>query len=130
MNTYGGRSVYLLRPPPVDGRERPKPHTKKRPRCCKRPLAVGICRLRAGLMTVHDMHPLSTDRQDCDAQEYKMHNADVLFKEDSTVDDLIDVIEVRHPSGLNIAGVQAATTDAGTIWAHLNNTSSSFSICH
>ena len=23
-----------------------------------------------------------------------MHNADVLFKEDSTVDDLIDVIEV------------------------------------
>ena len=24
-----------------------------------------------------------------------MHNADVLFKEDSTVDDLIDVIEVR-----------------------------------
>mmetsp|Transcript_6252 Transcript_6252/g.17956 ORF Transcript_6252/g.17956 Transcript_6252/m.17956 type:complete len:401 (+) Transcript_6252:365-1567(+) len=26
-------------------------------------------------------------------QEYKIHNADLLFKEDSTVDDLIDVIE-------------------------------------
>ena len=26
-------------------------------------------------------------------QEYKMHNADILFKDDSTVDDLIDVIE-------------------------------------
>ena len=30
-----------------------------------------------------------------------MHNADVLFKEDSTVDDLIDVIEVRHRAGLS-----------------------------
>ncbi len=28
-------------------------------------------------------------------QEYKIHNADVLFKEDCTADDLIDVIEVR-----------------------------------
>ncbi len=28
-----------------------------------------------------------------------MHNADVLFKEDSTVDDLIDVIEVRLCAG-------------------------------
>lgn len=27
-------------------------------------------------------------------QEYKCHNADILLKEDSTVDDLIDVIEV------------------------------------
>ena len=27
------------------------------------------------------------------AQEYKIHNCDLLFKEDSTVDDLIDVIE-------------------------------------
>lgn len=27
-------------------------------------------------------------------QEYKIHNCDLLFKEDSTVDDLIDVIEV------------------------------------
>lgn len=26
-------------------------------------------------------------------QEYKMHNADILFKEDASVDDLIDVIE-------------------------------------
>ena len=26
-------------------------------------------------------------------QEYKMHSADILFKEDATVDDLIDVIE-------------------------------------
>jgi len=26
-------------------------------------------------------------------QEYKMHNADILFKDDATVDDLIDVIE-------------------------------------
>lgn len=26
-------------------------------------------------------------------QEYKIHNCDLLFKEDSTVDDLIDVIE-------------------------------------
>lgn len=26
--------------------------------------------------------------------EYKCHNADVLFKEDATVDDFIDVIEV------------------------------------
>lgn len=30
-------------------------------------------------------------------QEYKVHNADVLFKEDSTVEDLIDVMEVRNP---------------------------------
>ena len=28
------------------------------------------------------------------SQEYKIHNADVLFKEDCTADDLIDVIEV------------------------------------
>lgn len=27
-------------------------------------------------------------------QEYKMHNAEVLFREDCSVDDLIDVIEV------------------------------------
>lgn len=27
-------------------------------------------------------------------QEYKCHNADILLKEDSTIDDLIDVIEV------------------------------------
>ena len=27
-------------------------------------------------------------------QEYKCHNADILLKEDSTVDDLIDIIEV------------------------------------
>ena len=26
-------------------------------------------------------------------QEYKMHNTDILFKDDATVDDLIDVIE-------------------------------------
>lgn len=28
-------------------------------------------------------------------QEYKVHNADVLIKEDASVDDLIDVLEVR-----------------------------------
>lgn len=28
-------------------------------------------------------------------QEYKVHNADLLLKEDATVDDLIDVLEVR-----------------------------------
>ena len=28
-------------------------------------------------------------------QEYKMHNAEILFKCDATVDDLIDVMEVR-----------------------------------
>lgn len=27
------------------------------------------------------------------AQEYKIHNAEVLFREDASVDDLIDVIE-------------------------------------
>jgi ribosome-interacting GTPase 1 len=27
------------------------------------------------------------------AQEYRIHNCDLMFKEDSTVDDLIDVIE-------------------------------------
>lgn len=27
-------------------------------------------------------------------QEYKIHNCELLFKEDSTVEDLIDVIEV------------------------------------
>lgn len=32
-------------------------------------------------------------------QEYKIHNADLLFKEDSTVDDLIDIVEVRAPLG-------------------------------
>jgi C-terminal region of MMR_HSR1 domain len=30
-------------------------------------------------------------------QEYKMHNADILFKEDASVDDLIDVLEVICP---------------------------------
>lgn len=31
-------------------------------------------------------------------QEYKVHNADVLLKEDATVEDLIDVMEARpHP---------------------------------
>jgi uncharacterized protein len=29
-------------------------------------------------------------------QEYKIHNADILFKEDATVDDFIDVLEVLH----------------------------------
>ncbi len=29
-------------------------------------------------------------------QEYKIHNCDILFKEDSTVDDLIDIIEVIY----------------------------------
>lgn len=29
-------------------------------------------------------------------QEYKCHNADILLKEDSTIDDLIDVIEVDY----------------------------------
>ena len=29
-------------------------------------------------------------------QEYKCHNADILLKEDCTVDDLIDVIEVQR----------------------------------
>ena len=28
-------------------------------------------------------------------QEYKVHNADILFKEDATVDDFIDVLEAR-----------------------------------
>lgn len=28
-------------------------------------------------------------------QEYKIHNCELLFKEDNTVDDLIDIIEVR-----------------------------------
>lgn len=32
-------------------------------------------------------------------QEYKIHNADLLFKEDSTVDDLIDIVEVRARLG-------------------------------
>ena len=27
--------------------------------------------------------------------QYKIHNCELLFKEDSTVDDLIDMIEVR-----------------------------------
>lgn len=27
-------------------------------------------------------------------QEYKVHNADILFREDATVDDFIDVMEV------------------------------------
>lgn len=31
-------------------------------------------------------------------QEYKVHNADVLFKEDATVEDLIDVMEVPPAS--------------------------------
>jgi uncharacterized protein len=30
-------------------------------------------------------------------QEYKIHNADILFKEDANVDDFIDVLEVRWP---------------------------------
>ena len=30
---------------------------------------------------------------DCSLQEYKIHNADVLFREDATIDDFIDVIE-------------------------------------
>lgn len=31
-------------------------------------------------------------------QEYKVHNADILFREDATVDDFIDVMEVYIPS--------------------------------
>ena len=41
----------------------------------------------------------------CELQEYKMHNADVLFKEDSTVDDLIDVIEVGSQVGVRLLGL-------------------------
>lgn len=39
-------------------------------------------------------------------QEYKIHNADILFKEDCTVDDLIDIIEVgyRIPGALREFG--------------------------
>jgi uncharacterized protein len=36
-------------------------------------------------------------------QEYKMHNADILFKEDASVDDLIDVLEVRVVGQLHYA---------------------------
>jgi ribosome-interacting GTPase 1 len=38
-------------------------------------------------------------------QEYKVHNADILFKEDATVDDFIDVLEVRRQSCAGV-GVQ------------------------
>lgn len=34
---------------------------------------------------------------DCPWQEYKIHNCEILFREDCTVDQLIDVIEVRCP---------------------------------
>lgn len=33
-------------------------------------------------------------------QEYKVHNADILFREDATVDDFIDVMEVCITGGL------------------------------
>lgn len=33
------------------------------------------------------------------SQEYKIHNAELLFKEDATVDDLIDVIEGNRRCG-------------------------------
>ena len=36
-------------------------------------------------------------------QEYKCHNADILLKEDCTVDDLIDVIEVRDDFAISPA---------------------------
>jgi uncharacterized protein len=36
-------------------------------------------------------------------QEYKIHNCDLLFKEDSTVDDLIDVIEVSKQIAESVA---------------------------
>ena len=51
-------------------------------------------------------------------QEYKIHNADILMKEDCTVDDLIDVIEVNlWILLLQASKVHAANAeDMGNAW--------------
>lgn len=38
---------------------------------------------------------ISADEVKAVLSEYRIHNADISFKEDSTIDDLIDVVEVR-----------------------------------
>jgi ribosome-interacting GTPase 1 len=54
-------------------------------------------------------------------QEYKMHNADILFQEDCTVDDLIDVMEVRPPA----ATARALMVDL----SHLNSACTHWLLC-
>ncbi len=52
-------------------------------------------------------------------QEYKIHNADILFKEDSSVDDLIDVIEVRRCMLWNTHIERMAVSDLLTVQSSL-----------
>jgi uncharacterized protein len=57
---------------------------------------ISFIRKKTGGVAINSMVPL-THLDDRLVQnilaEYKIHNADILFKEDSTVDDLIDVLE-------------------------------------
>lgn len=60
------------------------------------PPAIYFKKKKTGGIAVNSMLPLThlDDRMISRVlQEYKIHNCDLLFKEDSTVDDLIDVIE-------------------------------------
>jgi len=62
----------------------------------KKPPNISLIKKKTGGVTLNSMVPLTH----CDEKlvyqilsEYKIHNAEVLFREDATVDDLIDVIE-------------------------------------
>lgn len=60
------------------------------------PPAITIRKKKTGGMSLSSTVPLTHVDEKAVyrvLQEYKMHNADLLFKEDATIDDLIDVIE-------------------------------------
>lgn len=62
----------------------------------KRPPAIIFKKKEKGGITVSNTVPLtniSNDEVKAVLSEYRIHNADVSFKEDCTIDDLIDVVE-------------------------------------
>lgn len=64
----------------------------------KKPPAIIFKKKEKGGINMTNTVPLthiSADEVKAVLSEYRIHNADISFKEDSTIDDLIDVVEVR-----------------------------------
>lgn len=63
----------------------------------KKPPAIIFKKKEKGGINMTNTVPLTHITQDevkAVLSEYRIHNADISFKEDSTIDDLIDVVEV------------------------------------
>lgn len=62
----------------------------------KKPPAIIFKKKEKGGITMTNTVPLTNithDEVKAVLSEYRIHNADISFKEDSTIDDLIDVVE-------------------------------------